>query len=72
MAPPRADPQDEWEDGHDFDQRDFDDEPDEPVGSCEWCGTNLYPNDDLDLCDQCAWHAEQNRGGESGGIQPIM
>lgn len=43
----------------------------EPVGSCEWCGTNLYEDDDEDLCNQCAWHAAQNRGGEDCGFQPV-
>lgn len=43
----------------------------EPVGSCEWCGTNLYEDDDEDLCGQCAWHAAQNRGGEDCGFQPV-
>lgn len=27
----------------------------EPVGSCEECGTNLYEDDDVELCDQCLW-----------------
>ncbi|HEY1186924.1 MAG TPA: hypothetical protein VGE74_04670 [Gemmata sp.] len=32
----------------------------EPVGSCDNCGGNLYPDDDWDgLCNSCAWHAEQ-------------
>lgn len=52
----------------DYDPADWDNEP---VGSCDWCGTNLYPDDDDELCDQCLWHAEQNRGGESFGIQPV-
>jgi len=43
----------------------------EPVGSCEWCGTNLYEDDDEDLCNQCAWHAAQNRGDEDCGFQPV-
>jgi hypothetical protein len=43
----------------------------EPVGSCEWCGVNLYPDDDPDLCDQCAWHAAQAGGSEGDGIQPV-
>lgn len=44
----------------------------EPVGSCDWYGTNLYPHDDWDgLCNQCAWHAEQNAGGGDCGIQPV-
>ncbi|OQW35855.1 MAG: hypothetical protein A4E20_08930 [Nitrospira sp. SG-bin2] len=44
----------------------------EPVGSCERCGVNLYKDDDEELCDQCLWHAKQNRGGEDSGIQPTM
>lgn len=40
--------------------RDRDDYYDqEPIGSCEWCSVNLYPDDEYDgLCDQCAWLAE--------------
>ena len=57
-------------DPHEHDDHDgFDpnDEWDEPVGSCEWCGGNLYPDTDWDgLCDSCAWHAEQNRGADDG------
>jgi hypothetical protein len=60
-----------WCDDHDGDPVLYDDY-NEPVGSCEWCGTNLYQDDDDDLCDQCAWHAAQNKGGEDSGIQPIM
>lgn len=58
---------------------DFDDCPDfydddyaEPIGSCEWCGTNLYADDDDELCDQCLWHSEQNKGGEDCGFQPVI
>jgi hypothetical protein len=53
---------------------DGEDDSHEPVGSCEWCGANLYPDDlglEEELCDQCLWHAEQNRGGEDTGIQPV-
>ena len=32
-----------------------DDEASEPVGSCDDCGTNLYEDDDPELCDQCLW-----------------
>jgi hypothetical protein len=41
----------------DFSHSEMDDfeESDEPVGSCENCGTNLYPDDDDELCDQCLW-----------------
>lgn len=34
---------------------DIDDLYDEPVGSCEQCGTNLYDEDDPEYCDQCLW-----------------
>lgn len=39
------------------------DEPynDEPCGSCQYCGCNLYYEDDLDLCDQCLWMIERAR-----------
>ena len=54
----------------DYDDDDwFDDDDDwcgddysEPIGSCEDCGTNLYPDDDIDLCDQCLWRHENFRG----------
>lgn len=37
----------------------FDDDPyDEPVGSCEECGTNLYAEDDPEYCDQCLWRMQ--------------
>jgi len=36
-----------------------DDEPDlddEPCGSCDNCGCDIYPDEDCDgLCDQCSW-----------------
>ncbi len=37
-----------------------DDEYDEPIGSCDDCGTNLYEDDcyyhhGLQLCGQCYW-----------------
>lgn len=42
-------------------QVDFDFQDDEPheeaVGSCEVCGTNLYLEDDDELCDQCLWRS---------------
>lgn len=44
----------------DFDDHDWREEDDwEPVGSCENCGGNVYPNDEDGLCDQCSWY-EQN------------
>lgn len=36
---------------------DFDGDCFEPVGSCEECGTNLYEDDDPELCDQCLWRS---------------
>ena len=58
---------------HYFDEYPEGDDPDyEPVGSCEWCGESLFEDDDDDLCEQCLWNAEQNKGGESLGFQPIM
>lgn len=52
--------EDDWED----DQYDdpWDDEYDEPVGSCENCNTNLYADDDPELCDQCLWMRENFAG----------
>jgi hypothetical protein len=47
--------------GHqvDFDiNEECDDDYSEPVGSCENCGTNLYEDDDEDLCDQCLWRSQ--------------
>jgi len=56
----------------DFDEDYFDDD-NEPIGSCEECGTNLYPGDDCDeagdgLCDQCAFYRAH---GSSGGSEVI-
>lgn len=36
----------------------FEDDYSEPVGSCENCGTNLYEDDDSELCDQCLWRSQ--------------
>ena len=47
--------------GHqvDFDiDEEFEDDYNEPVGSCENCGTNLYEDDDNELCDQCLWRSQ--------------
>lgn len=77
MAPPKQPPPGDgpdydagWEE---FEPRDCDDDwgDNEPIGSCDLCGTNLYPDDEWDgLCNQCSWSCEQNKGG-GGGIQPI-
>lgn len=37
-----------------------DDDYNEPIGSCEQCGVNLYEEDDEEYCDQCLWRL---RGG---------
>lgn len=37
---------------------DFDDDYNEPVGSCEECGINLYEEDDPEYCDQCLWRLQ--------------
>ena len=36
-----------------------DDEPDEPVGSCDDCGANImeFEDDGSGLCDRCQWYA---------------
>lgn len=49
-----------YDDVADWYALDHDDDYSEPVGSCEWCGTNLYEDDDEELCDQCLWHAQLN------------
>lgn len=62
----------EWDDDDDYDD-DYDDEwdddevelDDDPVGSCQRCGTNLYVEDDVDFCDQCLWH-ETGGAGRDG------
>ena len=36
-----------------------DEADDEPVGSCDNCGVNLYHDDDENYCDQCLWWMEQ-------------
>lgn len=50
---------DEWDDQ---DEDWEDDESDEPIGSCENCGTNLYPEDDDEFCDQCLWRVTGGAG----------
>lgn len=40
---------------------------DEPIGSCDSCGTNLYEDDcwvldGEELCDQCYWFATLGGG----------
>ncbi len=53
------DDEDDWE----MDEDDWeDDQYDEPVGSCENCNTNLYAEDDPELCDQCLWMRENFAG----------
>jgi len=53
------DDEDDW----DMDEDDWeDDQWDEPVGSCENCSTNLYAEDDPELCDQCLWMRENFAG----------
>ena len=49
----------------DLDNYDNDDRYNEPIGSCELCGVNVY-EDDAHLCDQggyicdqCAWAISQ-------------
>lgn len=60
----------------DFDYPDdyvpLEDESREPVGSCEWCGTNLYEDDDDELCDQCLWHVMPDSGDDDIGMQPVV
>jgi len=57
---------DDWdddEDDWDMDEDDWeDDQYDEPVGSCDNCNTNLYADDDPELCDQCLWMRENFAG----------
>lgn len=48
----------------DYDYDDLRDDPDDigdPVGSCKNCGTNLYDDDDDELCNQCLWAANLYR-----------
>jgi hypothetical protein len=43
------------------DMEDFDDVEDEPTGSCDDCGSNLYGDENSGgLCDQCAWRRAQS------------
>jgi hypothetical protein len=45
----------------DDDTEDFDDVEDEPIGSCDVCGVNLYGDENsVGLCDQCAWRRAQS------------
>lgn len=43
----------------DFDHDEDYDDYSEAVGSCENCGTNLYADDDPELCDQCLFYAAE-------------
>lgn len=38
------------------------DECDVPIGSCEICGVNLYPEDNIDVCPRCEWEIEHDYG----------
>ncbi|MDY3555320.1 hypothetical protein R5W24_004462 [Gemmata sp. JC717] len=39
---------------------DFGEDDNEPVGSCDECGSDIYPTDlDDALCDQCLYYAER-------------
>lgn len=49
---------DDYGDPAEMAYRDLDEDGDEPCGSCEECGTNLYPEDDFNYCDQCLWRME--------------
>lgn len=56
---------------HDFESSPWDGDScrgnDDPIGSCENCGVNIYENDDCEgLCSQCDWSAnhEQERDGD--------
>lgn len=61
------------DDDSDLYRRYGEDDCDEPSGSCEWCGTNLYPEEDYDgLCSQCAWHADLSEGSPDAGGSGIM
>ena len=44
----------------------------EPFGSCEDCGSDLYPGDDLDYCDQCLWARSQGKGSPDVGGSGAM
>lgn len=41
-------------------ERDYNDDCDRmsAFGSCERCGSNLYPGDDEHYCNQCSWRIE--------------
>lgn len=49
------DPEDDLYDDSEYDP------DDEPIGSCDNCGGNVYPSDYSDgtLCDECEWKMEQ-------------
>lgn len=50
---------DDPDDDEDIDTGDFD----EPVGSCDECGVDLYGDERYEgLCDQCSWRQAQARG----------
>jgi hypothetical protein len=43
---------------------------DEPVGSCDECGVDLYADDDEELCEQCLWAATQSRRSDNQPSEP--
>jgi len=50
------------DDDYETEYPDFDYDPyDEPIGSCDECGTNLYanePGESVEYCDQCLWRMQ--------------
>lgn len=39
---------------------------DEPIGSCENCGVDLYEDDHPEYCNQCLWSIERGGGCAHG------
>lgn len=65
---------DDW-----YDEDDYPYSGEEPCGSCDWCGTDIYPADpgsEDGLCEQCAWHADlvgpPDPNDEDSGWQPVV
>ena len=52
---------------HNEDEPDREDwEGNEPVGSCSWCDTNIYRDEDdgSGLCYQCQWAAKMGKASQ--------
>jgi len=61
-----------WQVDYMFDEHD-DDDSNEPVSSCEKCGSNVYESEDdgSGLCDACAWSLRIAGGIDEDGWEMV-